>query len=109
MTPPANPSPEVRAASMRIAGNVDYFIEHGIRRLAGYRPDVAAVRGRVVVGIGTESTGGLANRCALVLAQQLGVAPVVFPGAHTGFGSHPAEFARILDETLTSRASSPSR
>lgn len=96
---PAAASPDAQAASGRIARNVPYFLAHGVRPIAGYRPDVEALRrGRVVVGIGAESGGQLAHRCALALASALDVVPVTFPGGHTGFGPHAAEFARVLGE-----------
>jgi hypothetical protein len=101
--PAAPPPPEVAATMQRVGGNIEFFARHGMRAIAGYRPDVAALRGaRVVVGIGAESGHQLAHRCAIALAAQLGVAPVTFPGGHTGFLSHTAEFARALDAAVGS-------
>ncbi len=90
---PPPPSPH----TTRMAGNLDYFIGYFMRRIAAYRPDVTALRSRrVIVGVGALSTGQLANRCALALAHELGIEPVVFPGGHVGFAHEAAEFARVL-------------
>ncbi|MCB9735958.1 MAG: alpha/beta fold hydrolase [Deltaproteobacteria bacterium] len=106
-SPPPRPAgevpPEEAAAQRRIGGNVPYFVAHGVVPIASYRPDVATLRAgapRVVVGVGEASTGQAAHRAAVALARELGVAPVTFPGEHTGHGSHPAEFAVVLDRAL---------
>jgi pimeloyl-ACP methyl ester carboxylesterase len=99
--PPAGLPPEMIAMFARIAGNLDYFLAHGIKPICRYRPDVAALRAsRVIVGVGRDSTGQLANRCARALAAELAVEPVEFPGDHTGFGPHAAAFADVLDRVL---------
>jgi hypothetical protein len=81
----------------RIAGNLEYFLAHGALPIAMYRPDIAALRAsRVVVGVGHDTAGQLANRCARALAAELGVEPLTFPGDHTGFGPHARRFADVL-------------
>ncbi|HEY1552405.1 MAG TPA: alpha/beta hydrolase [Kofleriaceae bacterium] len=90
---PAPPS----AHTTRMAKNLDYFVRYFMRRIAAYRPDLAALRDRrVIVGVGATSTGQLAHRCAVALANALGIKPVVFPGGHVGFAHEGAEFARVL-------------
>lgn len=98
---PQGPIPPEQAQAMaRIGGNMDYFVGHGIWPISTYRPDLAALkagRGRVEVGVGTESAGQVAHETGLALARALGRDAIVFPGDHGGFGAHQAEFARILD------------
>ncbi len=78
----------------------------------GFEPDFDALNAaptRIVVGAGEESVGILAYRGAIGVAEQLGVAPVIFPGGHAGFlgGEYgqtekPTEFAAKLREVLDS-------
>lgn len=79
------------------------FLAHELRGTAGYLPDIAALRAasaRIVVGIGADSGNLLTYRTSVALADRLGTAPVVFPGEHGGFASHPQEFADILRKVL---------
>lgn len=97
------PSAEAMATFARMNGNLNYFLAHGLRPISLYVPDVHALRAgsvRLVVGIGQESDGELANRSARALAEKLGVAPALFPGDHAGYGAHPDEFSTILDRHL---------
>jgi hypothetical protein len=48
------------------------------------------------------SGGHLAHCTAEALAEQLGVAPVTFPGDHGGFVGRPEEFGRVLRDVLSS-------
>ncbi len=98
--PPAQAPP-------RIGGNMDYFLGHGVRPIALYRPDIEALRAgaaRIVVGVGAASWGQVAHRTALALAERLGAEPTVFPGGHGGYGEDPAGFAVVLDRTLSGEA-----
>jgi pimeloyl-ACP methyl ester carboxylesterase len=97
------PPPELLEAFGRMRGNVDYFLGHGLKPIALYVPDVAALRAgsaRIVVGVGEASTGQLACRTALALAEQLGTVPVSFPGGHAGYNDQPAAFAEKLHQVL---------
>jgi len=97
------PPPEAMEALARVKGNVDYFLAHGFIPIGSYIPDVAALRAgpaRIVVGLGESSTGSLPFRTAVALAEQLGTAPVVFPGGHGGYNDNPEAFAVKLHETL---------
>ena len=62
---------------------------------------------RIVIALGEESLTILPGRAALVIAERLGVDPVIFPGGHGGFlgGEYgqmgkPDEFAAKLREVL---------
>jgi hypothetical protein len=102
--PPGEPTPEQRAGWARLAGNLEFFLAHGVRPLSGYVPDAAALRAgpaRIVVGVGETSAGQLAHRTAVALAERLGPPPVPFPGGHGGFSSHPGAFAATLHRVLT--------
>jgi pimeloyl-ACP methyl ester carboxylesterase len=101
--PQSPPSREMQEAFGRLNGNMDYFLSHGVKPLSLYVPVVATLRAgsaRVVVGVGETSTGELAHRAAVALAEQLGTAPVTFPGDHGGYGGHPAAFAERLHQVL---------
>jgi len=86
------------------------LLGHNIISSTHHEFDIAALRRastRVVVGVGTDSTGQLAARAGVALAGRLGAAPVTFPGGHGGFmgGEHgyagdPAGFAVRLGEVL---------
>jgi len=96
-------SPEVQEAFERIMSNLDFFLAHGIKPISLYVPDVATLRAgptQVVVGVGETSAGQLAHRAALALAEQLGSAPVTFPGGHGGYVDQPAAFAERLHRVL---------
>ena len=78
-----------------------------------YRHDFAALRAaptRIVIGVGATSGAILAGRAAVVVAERLGIEPVVFPGGHDGFlgGEYggmgePDAFAATLREVLDGR------
>jgi pimeloyl-ACP methyl ester carboxylesterase len=95
------PSPE-QMARMRAANDV--FLAHLIRPTTRYRPDIEALRAastRIVVAAGATSTGQLANRTAMALADRLGTPVTEFPGDHGGFLFLPEQSGRVLDQVLT--------
>ena len=97
------PDPAAQALTARIGRNMEYFVGYGLKPLSSYLPDIAALKAgpaRVVVGVGTTTTGQVANRSAVALAEKLGRPPVTFPGDHGGFGPHAIEFAKVLDGVL---------
>lgn len=75
-----------------------------------WEPDIEALRAastRIVIALGEESPTILPGRAALVIAERLGLDPVIFPGGHGGFlgGEYgqmgkPDEFAAKLREVL---------
>jgi len=53
-----------------------------------FEPDFEALRAastRIVIGAGADSTGQLAGRAALAVAERLARTAVIFPGGHAGF------------------------
>jgi pimeloyl-ACP methyl ester carboxylesterase len=103
--PPAEMSPEAQEASDRMSGNFELFAARLIPVVGNYLPDIAALRAsgtRIVLGIGEGSaTDQLPARSARALAEELGVEPVLFPGDHGGFGSHPDAFAATLEAVFS--------
>jgi pimeloyl-ACP methyl ester carboxylesterase len=87
---PGDPSEqEVREATR--------FFAHELQATTNYVPDIEALRAaRVVVGIGADSSGLVTHRTSTALAELLGSQPVIFPGEHVGFMSHPVEFAAAI-------------
>jgi pimeloyl-ACP methyl ester carboxylesterase len=75
-----------------------------------YVPDFDALRAastRIVLGVGVESDGQLAQRAAVAVAERLGTTPVTFPSGHAGFlggeygqSGDPDGFAATLREVL---------
>ena len=70
-------------------------------------PALRAAATRIVVAVGEESSDVITGRAAIALAEQLGTAPVTFPGGHAGFlgGEYgqtgkPDAFAEKLREVL---------
>lgn len=97
------PTAEQREAMAMFQRNMDFWFGHTMRAIGLYEPDFAALRAascRILSGVGMESEGEFAHDGGLGLAKQLGVEPVVFPGAHGGFESDAPEFARRLREVL---------
>lgn len=100
----APPPPlEVQETFGRVMGNLDFFFGYGMKAIVEYVPDIAALKAakpRVVVGVGEATKGQIAHQTGVALAERLGVAPIVFPGDHNGYGSHPEAFGKLLDQVL---------
>lgn len=99
--PPEGMSPAIMEMMGRIQGNFPVFLGPMWKGLIGYLPDFArleAASSRVVVAVGEASRGQAAHQAALALAERLVTDPVVFPGDHGGFGSHPRQFADQLHQ-----------
>jgi len=97
------PTPEAQEMGARMTGNFDLFIAHELRSVAGYVPDVDALRAaptRIVSAAGETSGEQMARRASLALAEKLGTEATYLPGAHGGWGSDPEEFAERLNEAL---------
>ena len=76
-----------------------FAVEHMERATTFWGPPVerlASTPVPIVVGIGERSTGQLCDRTSHALCSVIGAEPVIFPGDHTGFIDHPAEFAKVL-------------
>ena len=83
------------------------FFDHDLRATTGYRPDIAALSaapGRIVVGIGADSSPLLTSATSSALAEALGVGAHTFPGGHAGFLTDPAAFAEVLRTSLRTQA-----
>lgn len=83
--------------------NLDVFFGRMYGPLGDFHADLDAVRAaatRVEIGVGTTSTGEVAHRAALALAERLGRHPVEFPGDHAGFGTDPQGTANVLRHLL---------
>jgi pimeloyl-ACP methyl ester carboxylesterase len=103
---PGEMTPEMMEAMGRIGGNLEFFVAHVIRPVSSYRPDITALQAassRIIVGGGDESRANPhpVYRAAETLGERLGTGLVIFPGHHGGFGTHPAEFAATLRDTIS--------
>jgi pimeloyl-ACP methyl ester carboxylesterase len=89
----------------------DLMLAHNVVYLTSYEPDFEAVRRaptRVVMAVGEESNGNLAQRGGEAAAERLGIDVTTFPGDHGGFGGgeygqppgKPDAFAAKLREVL---------
>jgi pimeloyl-ACP methyl ester carboxylesterase len=99
---PADINPEL---IRRISDNTDFFLRHEVRQAPGYRPDLLALdaqQERIVIAGGRDSRQHFPYRPALTLAGRWGKRVIEFPGDHTGYWSHPVEFATTLTNVLTS-------
>jgi pimeloyl-ACP methyl ester carboxylesterase len=103
MPDPSQLPPEVLEGMARMQANSEFFLAHLLPATIGHVPDVTALRevpSRIVVGVGAASGGQMPHLAALALAQQLGSAPVQFPGDHQGFTTHPGPFADTVHQAL---------
>lgn len=91
--------PEALETFLRVSGNFDYWLAHGIEPLSLYQPQTDVLqRGapRVVVALGEQSAGQPIAAMAAALATRLRTRPVAFPGDHMGFEPQPEAFAAAL-------------
>lgn len=88
----------------RVLENIEYLIRWEVRIIPEYVPDLAgiaeAARPLAFAG-GQQSRGRYYCRPGAVLAEQLGLDYLEFPGGHTGYLTQPVEFAERLREVLT--------
>lgn len=101
--PPTEPDSEQAEFMAAMAANMEVFIGRVFAQLAGYLPDVDALRahpGRIVLGGGTTAKGEAAHRATVALAERLGTPVVDFPGDHGGYGAEPELFATVLRRVL---------
>ena len=93
---PHEPDPQAEADER-------FFFAHTLRPTTSWTPDIAALRDgpvRIVVGVGTDSTGQQCDRTSTALAAAITVSPTVFPGDHVGFMMNPDQFATRLRAVL---------
>jgi len=89
----------------------DVMLGQNIIGTTHYEPDFDALgraSTRIIIGVGAESAGEMANRGGHAVAKRLGVEPVIFPSHHGGFlggeygwGGEPEAFAAKLREVFT--------
>jgi pimeloyl-ACP methyl ester carboxylesterase len=89
----------------------DPLVGQNIISCTHYQHDFDALRAastRIVIAVGAESEGEMANRAAVAVAERLGVTPRTFPSDHGGFlgGEYgmtgdPDAFAAALRQALT--------
>jgi pimeloyl-ACP methyl ester carboxylesterase len=90
----------------------DLMLSSNILTVTTFRPDIDKLRAvptRIVVAVGAESHGEIAQRGGEAVAELLGVKPVDFPGGHGGFlggeygqaAGEPEAFAGQLRAVLT--------
>ena len=94
--PPPKPTEDM-------ARSTEFFIANYLRTVSLWEPDLDALRAaapRIVVAAGRTSTGQLANRTAVALAEALGTELTLFSGDHGGFAHEPEPFAAELRKAL---------
>ena len=88
--------PGVRAA-------VEYWFEHELRQYPRVDLDLAVLTtqsDRITVAAGSASRGHPLHAVCTTLASKLGQNLTELPGGHTGYATHPAEFASGLVDAL---------
>ncbi|MDQ6435884.1 alpha/beta hydrolase [Mesorhizobium sp. LHD-90] len=104
--PGSDMPPEAAETFVRVSGNFEYWLAHGMLPLSTYRPDVAALKAgapRIVVAIGEGSAGQPIEEMGRALAKSLETAPVAFPGDHMGFEPHAQQFAEVLRRSFAGK------
>jgi pimeloyl-ACP methyl ester carboxylesterase len=100
-------SPEDVETFARVSGNFEYWLAEGMKPLAHYEPDVAALKRRaaprIVVAIGEGSAGQPIAAMGQAVAERLGLTTASFPGDHMGFASDAIAFAEALHRSFTAR------
>jgi acetyltransferase/esterase len=100
---PATLPPQAREMFERMVRNQSFWLEYEIRQYPRLVPDLkalAASRSRIVLAGGDESHDSMPYKPNLVLAEQLGLSVVDFPGDHIGYVTRPSEFAPQLGAIL---------
>jgi pimeloyl-ACP methyl ester carboxylesterase len=92
----------------------DPLLGQNIISCTHYQPDFGALRAastRIVIAVGAESKGEMANRAAVAVAERLETTPVTFPSHHGGFlggeygqTGEPDAFATTLRQVLADKA-----
>jgi pimeloyl-ACP methyl ester carboxylesterase len=99
----ATPEPEPVPAPDIPQSDNDFFYANQIRATTSFRPDrerLLAASTRIVIGVGATSTGQLAHRAGVAMAEYLGLPATEFPGDHGGFSGEVTSFAARLREVL---------
>ncbi|MFZ0593851.1 MAG: alpha/beta hydrolase [Bryobacteraceae bacterium] len=102
---PLAPAMDPQSAAQRLA-DLHQFLAYDVPAVTRYQPDLGALtasRSKIVPAIGTGSRSTRPHRCAVAVAELLGVAAVEFPGGHTGYILRPKAFAAKLEELFSGR------
>ena len=86
-----------------VLANATYWFEHELRQYPAVDLDLGALEARadrIVPVAGRGSRGYPCYEVSVALGKRLGRDVIELPGGHTGFVTHPAEFARELLDTL---------
>lgn len=92
----------------RMKVNSEFWLEHELRQYPRMQPDIAALQAvsyKLVLAGGSESRQYFPYRPNLVLAAQLGLQVVDFPGNHIGYALRAPEFAEQLHTVLAAKDS----
>ncbi|MFG1706302.1 alpha/beta hydrolase [Nonomuraea sp. M3C6] len=101
---PLDPDPELIS---RISGNVHTILTQEVPNAPSHRPDLTALDAhhtRITLAGGRDSRDHFPYRPAATLAARWNQKITDFPGDHTGYWSHPAEFASTLVDAMGSLA-----
>jgi pimeloyl-ACP methyl ester carboxylesterase len=87
----------------RMSGNIHTILTQEVPNAPSYRPDLAALDAqhtRITAAAGRASRAHFPYRPAAALAARWNQTTTEFPGDHTGYWSHPDEFAAALVDAL---------
>ncbi len=87
----------------RMTGNIHTILTEEVPNAPSYRPDLVALdaqHARITPAVGRVAPDRFPCRPATVLAARWNRTPAEFPGDHTGYWSHPTEFADALLDVL---------
>jgi pimeloyl-ACP methyl ester carboxylesterase len=99
----ARPSTVDQSLLHRTAGSLDFLLEHEVRQVTGYRPNLAVLdthQDRIILAGGRDSHEHFPYRPTTVLAARWHTDILDFPGDHVGYWSQPDEFAATLAYAL---------
>ncbi|MEV4287163.1 alpha/beta hydrolase [Nonomuraea bangladeshensis] len=109
---PADREPDVAATPPRPERlpNLEFFLTHDAPAVRRHLLDLSALKAastRILPAVGEASAHIWAHRCGRLLAEELGVSYVEFPGGHNAGVFRPRAFAARLHEVLDSAGAVP--
>ncbi|WP_433161163.1 alpha/beta fold hydrolase [Kribbella sp. CA-247076] len=108
MPPAEDLLPEYRDLAERMQANAATFYQHKLLPFTRYQPDLDALKlvaDKLVPAAGLTSAEHLPARPVHHIATHIGWPVVTFPGAHTGYATHPIPFATLLARLLETEGS----
>lgn len=100
---PEDLRPEYRELLDRTIANAETYFADKLLPFTNYHPDLTALTThatKIVPAAGRQAANHLPARPITILATYLGWPVVTFPGAHSGYASHPTPFATLLAQVL---------